>query len=168
MDKPADGVPPVPLSVGRPSSRPLSAPPSVPVPALSPRPVPQGSPGITVSGVAVVIFAVSLVGMLVDVFTGGGIGWLFGGFFVAACCYTAAQVRRSDLVWAVVVPPLVFAVLVVAHGVFTATGGLLGQVVAGMNGLLDDGPMLWVGTGAAAVIAVWRRWGGRLRTPERS
>jgi hypothetical protein len=167
VDKPADPVPPVPLTVGRPPGQ-AAARPAAPRSASTARPAAQGSAGLTATGVAVVIFAVSLVGMLVDVFTGGGIGWLFGGFFVASCCYGAAQVRRSDLVWAVVVPPLVFAALVVPHAVFTATGGALSQVVAGMNGLLDLGPVLWVGTGAAAAIAAWRRWGSRLRGSARS
>jgi xanthine/uracil permease len=126
-----------------------------------------GSPGLTVSGVAVVVFAVSLVGMVVDAFTGGGIGWLFGGFFVAACCYVAAQVRWSDLIWAVIVPPLVFAVLVMAHGAYTGGSGSLAEVVGAMNGLLDFGPMLWVGTGAAAAIVAWRRWGSGARSSAR-
>jgi hypothetical protein len=167
VDKPADGTSSVPLAAGRPAPSP-SPSPSPSVDRTPARPLAQGSPGLTIAGVAVVLFAVSLVGMLVNVFTGSGIGWLFGGAFVAACCYAAAQVRRSDLIWAVVVPPLVFAVLVVPHEVFTAAGGTLSKVVAGMNGLLDYGPMLWLGTAAAAAIVAWRHWGVRFRSPGRS
>ena len=123
----------------------------------------HGATGLTVAGVVVILSAFSLVGLLLDAFTGGGIGWVFGAFFVVGSAYTASQARRPDLVWAVVVPPLVFAVLVMGHAVLTEPGGALTKVVAGMNGLLDYGPQLWVGTGAAALVVAWRQWGGRLR-----
>jgi hypothetical protein len=122
-----------------------------------------GSPGLTAPGVVVVVSAVSLVAMLVDTFTGGGVGWLFGGFFILVSGYAALQVRRQDLVWAVIVPPLVFAVLVCSHAAYTAPGDALSKFVAMMNGLLDYGPMLWIGTGLAGAIVAWRRWGGSLR-----
>jgi cytochrome c oxidase subunit IV len=122
----------------------------------------SSSPGLTVPGVVVVIGAVSLVAMLVDTFTGGGVGWLFGALFVLVSAYAALQVRRQDLVWAVILPPLVFAVLVCSHAAFTAPGDALSKLVAMMNGLLDYGPMLWIGTGLAGAIVAWRRWGGRL------
>ena len=102
--------------------------------------------GLTAPGVVVVVSAASLVGMLLDSFTGGGIGWLFGAFFVVASAVRRLQVRRNDLAWAVIVPPLVFAVLVFGHARPRA-GGLLSKVVTGMNDLLDYGPMLWIGTG---------------------
>jgi hypothetical protein len=117
--------------------------------------------GLTAAGVAVVVLAVSLVGMLVDAFTGGGIGWLFGGCFVASSGYAASQVRRRDLAWAVIDPPLVFALLVVVYAVATKTGDLLTKVVAGLNGLLDYGPMLWLGTGLAAAVVAYRVWSFR-------
>ena len=56
---------------------------------------------------------------------------------------------------------VVFALLVVPHGAATATGGLLSKIVAGLNDLLDYGPMLWVGTGAALAIVAVRVWRGR-------
>ncbi len=122
-----------------------------------------GSPGLTAPGVVVVVGAVSLVAMLVDTFTGGGVGWLFGALFVLVSGYAALQVRRQDLVWAVIVPPLVFALLVCGHAAYTTGGDTVTKVVAMMNSLLDYGPMLWIGTGLAAAIAAWRRWGGSLR-----
>jgi hypothetical protein len=129
-------------------------------PPASP-PKPRSSSGLTAAGVVVVLLAVSLVGLLLDVFTGAGIGWVFGGFFVAACAYVASQVRRGELIWAVIAPPLVFAVLVGVHAMVTAAGGLLGKVAQAMNSLLDYGPMLWVGTAVAAAIVGYRAWQGR-------
>jgi hypothetical protein len=119
---------------------------------------PAGSAGLTAPGVFVVVGAVSLVAIIVDAFTGGGIGWLFGGFFVAVSGYAALQVRRSDLLWAVIAPPLVFAVLVCGHAAWTTTGDLLTRLVAMGSALFDLGPMLWIGTGLAAVVAAWRYW----------
>jgi hypothetical protein len=161
-DGPADGQSPVPEA----SQRPVELPPE-----LSVRPRPTGrtgrpstrSPqaaesGLTAPGVFVVVGAVSLVAMVVDTFTGGGVGWLFGGLFAAVSCYAALQVRRSDLVWALIAPPLVFAVLVCGHAFWTTTGDLLPRVVALGNALFDLGPMLWLGTGLAAVVVGWRYW----------
>jgi hypothetical protein len=128
-----------------------------------PAPRQGGSPGLTAAGVLVVLFAASLVGMLLDVFTGGGLGWIFGVFFIAASGYVASQVRRADLAWAVIGPPVVFAVLVVGRSLVTDTGGLLTKIVDGLNGLLDYGPMLWIGTGLAAVLVAVRVW--RYRRP---
>lgn len=181
MQTPADDAPyaadpgprPAPVPVPLPGPEPASEREAVPQaepkvelpPHLSPKPQRAGStsPGLTAPGVVVVVGSVSLVALLLDVFTGGGVGWLFGSLFVVACGYAALQVRRQDLLWAVVVPPLVFAVLICSHAAFTATGDLLTKVVAGMNALLDDGPMLWLGTGLAAAIVAWRRWGASLR-----
>jgi len=118
----------------------------------------DGGHGLTAPGVAVVVLAVSLVAMLVDAFTGGGIGWLFGGCFVAASAYAAAQVRQSDLIWAVIDPPLVFALLIGAYTVATKPGGYLTKSVDVLNSLLDYGPMLWLGTGVAAAIVGYRYW----------
>ena len=106
----------------------------------------------------VVVGAVSLVAMVVDTFIGGGVGWLFGGFFVAVSGYAALQVRRTDLVWALIAPPLVFAVLVCGHAFFTTTGDMLSRLAILGNALFDYGPMLWTGAGLAAAIVAWRRW----------
>jgi hypothetical protein len=164
-------IPPAePMSRPDPPAGPVQLPPE-----LSVRPAPKGkvpagraaasnrSPGLTAAGVVVVVGAVSLVAMLLDTFTGGGVGWLFGGLFALVSGYAAVQVRRQDLLWAVIVPPLVFAVLVGAHAAYTAPGDLLTKSVAVLNSLLDYGPMLWIGTGLAAAIVAWRRWGGQLR-----
>lgn len=122
---------------------------------------PAGAAGLTAPGVVVIIFAGSLVGLLLSVFTGGGIGWLFGGMFIASSAYAAFQVRRSDRVAAVIAPPLVFAVLVMADRFVGTTGDALGKSVGALNALLDYGPMLWIGSGVAVVIVLVRAWQDR-------
>jgi hypothetical protein len=111
--------------------------------------------------VAVVVISTSLVGLLLDRFTGAGLGWLFGAFFVAGSVYAALQVRPADLPWGAIVPPLAFALLVVPHGFLTTSGSFLTKLVDGLNDLLDYGPMLWLGTGLAVAIVVVRAWRGR-------
>lgn len=106
----------------------------------------------------VIVFAASVFALVIDVFTGNGVGWIFGGIFILASVYAALQVRRADMAAATIAPPLVFAVLVVGYEFFTTTGDLLAKSVGGMNGLLDDGPMLWIGTGLAVLIVVYRVW----------
>ena len=119
---------------------------------------PAASPGLTAPGVVVIVFAASVFALLIDVFTGNGIGWIFGAVFIAASGYAALQVRRADVAAAMIAPPLVFAVLVVGDKIISSPGELLTKVVAGMNGLLDDGPMLWIGSGLTVVIVAYRLW----------
>lgn len=158
QDRPPGSVP-VPADPQRPAQQ-LPPELSVRPPARAGKRGPGASAeaGLTAPGVFVVVGAVSLVAMVVDTFVGSGVGWLFGGFFVAVSGYAALQVRRSDLVWAVIAPPLVFAVLVCTHAFWTTTGDLLPRVVALGNALFDQGPILWIGTGLAAGIVAWRYW----------
>jgi hypothetical protein len=114
--------------------------------------------GLTAPGVAVIVFAASLFGLLIDVFTGNGVGWIFGVVFIAASGYSALQARRIDVAAAMIAPPLVFALLVVGYKIISSPGELLTKVVAGMNGLLDDGPMLWIGSGLTVLIVAYRLW----------
>ena len=106
-----------------------------------------------------IVFAGSLVGMLLDVFTGSGVGWLFGVTFIASSAYAAFQVRRVDRAAAIIVPPLVFAVLVMADKFIGSTGDMVAKSVGAINALLDYGPMLWIGSGLTVLIVgftVWR------------
>lgn len=137
----------------RPSQQPAQQPGQQP----AARGRPQGSPGLTVPGVVVVGLAISLVGLLLDLFTGGGVGWLFGCSFVASSAYTALQVRRPDLLAAVIVPPLLFVLLLLVAALVDGSGGpltRLGDVAVDLVGL---GPYLWVGTGLAGAIVLYRR-----------
>ncbi len=119
---------------------------------------PAGAPGLTAPGVTVIVFAGSLVGMLLDVFTGAGVGWLFGVVFIASSAYAALQVRRADRAAAIIAPPLVFAVLVMSDKFIGSTGDMVAKSVGALNALLDYGPMLWIGSGLTVVIVGFKMW----------
>ena len=155
----------------RPSAAPIAAPtpaPTVPETAApTARPTAaRGTPlprvqraehGLTAPGVAVVVLAGSLVGLLIDAFTIDS-GTIFGVAYVASCVYAALQVRRRDLLAAVVVPPLVFLVLTVGELLFNGTGGgLSDRVLDLVSELATHAPALWTGTVLAAII-VGVRW----------
>ncbi len=115
--------------------------------------------GLTTPGVVVIVVAFSLVGWLVDRFTLDN-GTIFAVAFIASCVYVALQVRRRDLLAAVIVPPLVFAALTVVKSlVDNRTGGWSDQVLDIVSELATEAPALWAGTALAAVIVVvrWRR-----------
>jgi hypothetical protein len=101
--------------------------------------------------------------MLLDVFTGGGVGWLFGLVFIATSVYAAFQVRRSDRLAALITPPLVFAVLVMTDKLIGTVGDTVAKTVGALNGLLDYGPMLWIGSGLTFVIIGFTVWQERRR-----
>lgn len=108
--------------------------------------------GLTTPGVYVVVLAGSLVGLLLDVFTGGGIGWIFGCVFIASCAYAALEVRRRDRLAAVTAPPLVFALLMLVDNLVRGDGDVSARLVKAANSLLTYGPMLWIGVLVAAAI----------------
>ena len=147
-------------SVSGPAAKPAAAQrtPSVRARSAVQRSRPPGAPGLTAPGVVVIVFAGSLVGLLLDVFTGGGVGWLFGGIFVATSAYAAFQVRRADRAAAIIAPPLVFAVLVMADKFVGTTGDALAKSVGALNALLDYGPMLWIGCGLTVLIVGFKMW----------
>jgi len=114
--------------------------------------------GLTAPGVYVVVLAGSLVGLLIDAFTGGGIGWIFGFVFIASSAYAALEVRQGDRFAAVTAPPLVFALLLFLDNLAAANGDLLTRVANAANDLLKYGPMLWIGVGVAAAIIGAKAW----------
>jgi hypothetical protein len=123
---------------------------------------PQPAVGLSAAGVVVIVLAGSTVGMIIDAVTGGGIGWIFGAFFILSSLYAALQVRTRDRLSAAIVPPLVFALLILVNGVANG-GGLATIAVKTANDLLTYGPMLWIGTGLACAVVGYRTW--RLRRP---
>jgi hypothetical protein len=156
---PAEALPPEsPLAYAPPAyAAALPAAPSARVQRPTRAPA-AAAPGLTAAGVVVIVFAGSLVGMLLDVFTGGGVGWLFGVFFIVSSAYAAMQVRRADRAAALIAPPLVFALLVMADKFIGSPGQLLSKAVSGVNALLDYGPMLWIGSGLTVLIIGFKVW----------
>jgi hypothetical protein len=97
----------------------------------------------------------------VDVLTGQGLREIFAVAFLSACLICAISVHREDLAAAVVMPPLVYAALVLVAGL--AEGGLssgsvlLHQAIELFNGLVLGAPVLVAGTAIAAGVALVRR-----------
>ncbi|HTY73709.1 MAG TPA: DUF6542 domain-containing protein [Actinomycetes bacterium] len=137
-------------------------------PRSQPRVQRGSNSGLTAPGVAVVVFAGSLLGAVVDTTIGNGLGTFFSVLFVASSVYAAVRVRPRNFLAAVVVPPLVFLLILGFHQLLAPTGhsrslvDLTGDVI---SALALGAPTLWAGTvAAAAVVAVrWVRRRGGLR-----
>ena len=118
-----------------------------------------GAPGLTAPGVAVIVLGASALGAVIDSIVRGDLGTFFAIMFVASSVYAATQVRRRDLLAAVIVPPLVFLTILGVHELVSPTGtsraliDLVGDLV---STLALNAPTLWLGTGAAAVIVFVR------------
>ena len=125
--------------------------------------VQRGTVGLTAPGVFVIVLAAGLVGMLVDAFTVDS-GWIFGVVFVIACAYAALQVRRRDLLWAVIAPPLVYLVLTIGREIVDpgTRGNVTDRALDVVSRLAEQAPALWVATVVAGVIVLirWRGWRG--------
>jgi hypothetical protein len=141
------------------------APVEPPVPDPSPphkQPAPRvqrgSAHGLTAPGVAVVVLAASVVGAVIDTTIGDDLGPLFAVLFVASSVYAATQVRRTDLLAAVIVPPIVFLLVIGAHEILSPTGKSRALIdISGdlFSALALNAPTLWIGTlGAGAVVLV--------------
>ena len=128
---------------------------------------PTRRPGLSLFGAVAVALLAGVVGGAIDVFTGPGLRTFFAVCFVAGCAFAAATVNRRDLFAVVVLPPLVYlAVALVADGLQSAGAGgswLHQQELELVTSLMVSAPSLLVATGAAAVIAVFRRVTGHRR-----
>jgi hypothetical protein len=133
-----------------------SARPRTPAGGVARRP--QGASGLTAAGAVVVVLVGSLVGLLAGAFTSGSIGWIFGICFVATAAYAAAQIRRRDIAAALIVPPLVFAFLVMGYEFVSQSGSAIDRFAFGLNEILDAASTLWIGTGVAVLIVAYRIW----------
>jgi len=146
---------------------PVSWPAAEATPAAAPRAhenpatrVQRGSAsGLTAPGVAVIVLAASALGAVIDSIVRSDLGPFFAVLFIASSVYAATQVRRRDLLAAVIVPPLVFLTILGVHELVSPTGrsraliDLVGDLV---STLALNAPTLWIGTGAAAVIVFVR------------
>ncbi len=118
-----------------------------------------GTAGLTAPGVAVIVLGASALGAIIDSIVRSDLGPFFAIMFVASSVYAATQVRRRDLLAAVIVPPLVFLTILGVHELISPTGtsramiDLTGDLV---STLALNAPTLWIGTGAAAVIVFVR------------
>jgi hypothetical protein len=139
----------------------------VTVPSARARPAPSRPArladrrGLTALGAVLFTLLVGVLGGAADVLTGPGLREVFAIAFLSACLLSAISVHREDLAAVVVMPPLVYAALVLVAGL--AEGGLptgsllLHQAIELFNGLVLGAPVLVAGTAMAAGVALIRR-----------
>lgn len=114
-----------------PSYVPRSAAVSDPVPSSTVTPAPAavqgGGRGLTYSGVAVVVIAVTVLVAFADALINDKLGVITGVALAVSSIYAAVTVRRADIWAAVVVPPLAFLVAALTAGQLTldSSGSLL-------------------------------------------
>ncbi|MDP9436052.1 MAG: hypothetical protein M3P93_13005, partial [Actinomycetota bacterium] len=116
--------------------------------------------GLSGEGVVVLVLALGLAGVLFDVLTGPGLRTVFAVCFVGGCLVAAATVRRRDLPVAVVMPPLVYAVMALVTGLVEGgeAGGsfLVRQALDLFTTLVLEAPVLLLATGGSLAVALVR------------
>jgi hypothetical protein len=122
----------------------------------------QSRPGLTGTGVAVLVTAVGLVASILSELLTEGLGWLFAIPFVLVSAYCAAEVSPSALRQAVIAPPLVALLVALTNPVWDGnTAGLRGWFVKTLTTLATMAPTLLLATGSAAAIVGWRYFRAR-------
>lgn len=94
---------------------------------VTPTPVRAGGRGLTYSGVAVVVIAVTVLVAFADALINDKLGSITGVGLAVSSIYAAVTVRRADIWAAVVMPPLAFLVAALTAGQLTldSSGSLL-------------------------------------------
>lgn len=126
--------------------------------------------GLTAGGATLLMLILCALGAAADLLLWGDLRWGFGGCFLLGCVWSALRLRRRDLAAAVIAPPLVYAVTLLAAAVVSrawpggGTGGAGGAGAGLQRNALElvtalalGAPVLLTGTGLAAVIAGTRR-----------
>lgn len=114
-------------------------------------------PGLTATGVAVLVTAVGLVASILSELLTDGLGWIFAVPFVLVSAYCAAEVSPQTLRSAVVTPPLVALLVALTNPIWGGdTAGVRGWLVKTLTTLATMAPALLLATGIAAAIVGWR------------
>jgi len=121
----------------------------------------QARPGLTGTGVAVLVTAVGLVASIVSELITDGLGWMFAIPFVLVSIYCALEVASNSLRSAVVMPPLVIFLVAVINPIWGTTAGIRGWTVKTLTTLTTLAPTMVIATVAAAAIVGWRYWRAR-------
>jgi hypothetical protein len=123
--------------------------------------------GLTAAGAVAIALVLGVVGATIDVKTGHGLRTVFAVCFVGGSALAAFLVHREDIRAAVVIPPFTYCALAVIGG-FLGSTKVAGSFatkegVALLDALILRAPVLFVATGAALLIALFRK----VREPER-
>jgi hypothetical protein len=106
------------------------------------------SPGMAGPVAALLVFVVSGIAGSIDVFTGPGLRLLFTICLIASTAVAAALVRRGDLLWVVLAPPLICLALAMVN-VLTTAHSATGLT---MDYLAHGFPAIAIAVGLAALI----------------
>lgn len=117
--------------------------------------------GVTATGAIAIALVLGVIGAAIDVKTGHGLRTVFAISFIGGSALAALLVHREDLVAAVVIPPFTYCALAVIGGFLgstTVAGSFVTKEgVALLDALVLKAPVLFVATGAAASIALFRK-----------
>lgn len=112
-------------------------------------------------GFALIAIATSLIGV-VEYGIVGSIGWLTGVVFFLSSVFVALAIRMSDIVTAVISPPLAFFVAAIVSAQPWLTGETgnfwLLQGTSLLTALAFNAPWVFAGTLAALLIALFRAY----------
>ena len=128
-------------------------------PAWDERPILGRSRGLPWWGAVLLAVGLTVVGAVIDMKSGGSLGSVFQGAYVAGCVAAVCLVRRRNLFGPVVQPPLVFALVSIAANVLLGPGG-----GGGLKGLLfnvalpltSNFPTMAITTGVVLAIGLAR------------
>jgi hypothetical protein len=116
-------------------------------------------PGLTGSGVALLGGGVSIVASIIAELLTDGLGWVFSIPFILVCVYCAAEVSKTSLRSAIVMPPLAILAVAAVNPIFAQNiAGLRGWTVKTLTALTTLAPTLMIATGLAAAIVGYRYW----------
>lgn len=155
---------PDPRDGGRPRRSGSGAPPPT---------VHQGSRrGLSALGTGLLVVVLGGLGALVDVVAFGDLGILFGLLFVTSCVIAALRVYVYNLIDVVIMPPLAYAAITIAVGVFRPSGessgaGLRNKAIDVGSEMILRAPVLLIAFGAVVVIAAVRARRAKVARRER-
>jgi hypothetical protein len=119
-----------------------------------------GGGPLTTLGVSIVLCGGCLIGAGLDLLLVHTAAWAITGLFIAASCYAATKVRRTDWYAAVVGPPLAFALGLTMVALFSPHdlgSGLTGIAATMLELLALKAVALFLGTGLALAVTLARR-----------
>ena len=149
--------------------------PSVEVPAQRSREVRRVRvPGLTPPAAAVLSAVPILLGGLLDAWLFGHLSWFFGIGFIVGAIWQAGRLRAPDLIYAGILPPLVFAGSALVLHQFLPAGNsgniVVREALDLASTLASSAPLLFTGTLLAIALAAvrWRHERARRKRRHRA
>ena len=131
-------------------------------------------PGLTPPAAAVLCAVPILLGGLLDAWLFGHLSWFFGIGFIVGAIWQAGRLRAPDLVYAGILPPLVFAGSALVLQQFLPAGNsgniVVREALDLASTLASSAPLLFTGTLLAIALAAvrWRHERARRKRRHRA